>query len=122
MKRDRDGSTAIDPLCIGTVIAKPAAAAATPFGDNKSAVLVIVDDFGLSPVECHWSTILLEFLAPNEIELAAAKQVSLGARQMARFECQFTRIAQKIVLFLQLLSSESESINHAKCNSIKTLA
>lgn len=59
IKRDRDGRTAIDPLCIGTVIVKPLAAAPTPFGDKKSAVLVIVDDFGLSPVKCHWSTILI---------------------------------------------------------------
>lgn len=58
IKRDRDGSTAIDPRCIGTVIVRPLAAAATPFGDNNSAVLVIVDDFGLSPDVCHWSTIL----------------------------------------------------------------
>lgn len=63
IKRDRDGSTAIDPRCIGTVMVKPlaAAAAATPFGDNKSAVLVIVDVFGLTPVVCHWSTILIGF-------------------------------------------------------------
>lgn len=60
MKRDRDGSTAIDPRCIGTVIVKPLAAA-TPFADNNSAVLVIVDDFGLAPDECHWSTILMKF-------------------------------------------------------------
>lgn len=63
IKRDRDGSTAIDPLCIGTVIVKPLAAAATPFGVKKcSAVLVIVEDFGLPPDECHWSTILIELL------------------------------------------------------------
>lgn len=60
IKRDRDGSTAIDPRCIGTVIVKPLAAAATPFGVKKLAALVIVDDFGLSPVECHCSTILIE--------------------------------------------------------------
>lgn len=75
MKRDRDGSTAIDPRCIGTVIVNPlaaAAAAATPFGDNKSAVLVIVDDFGLTPVLCHWSTILIGFpgnQVPNRLLL-----------------------------------------------------
>lgn len=59
MKRDRDGSTAIDPRCIGTVIVKPLTAAT--FADNNSAVLVIVDDFGLTPDECHWSTILMKF-------------------------------------------------------------
>lgn len=75
IKRDRDGSTAIDPRCIGTVIVNPlaaAAAAATPFGDNKSAVLVIVDDFGLTPVLCHWSTILIGFpgnQVPNRLLL-----------------------------------------------------
>lgn len=77
MKRDRDGSTAIDPRCIGTVIVKPLAAAATPFGDNNSAVLVIVEDFGLSPDVCHRSTILNRIPTTDWTELHSPNSVFL---------------------------------------------
>lgn len=58
MKRERDGSTAIEPRCIGTVMPPTV----PPFDVNSSAELLIVAVLvGLSPDECHWSTILTEF-------------------------------------------------------------
>lgn len=68
MNRDRDGSTAIDPRCIGTVMLRSWADAfgEVPFGDSSS-VLVIVDDFGLTPVECHCSTILMDLCQAEQI-------------------------------------------------------
>lgn len=132
MKRDRDGRTAIDPLCIGTVIVKPLAAAATPFGDKKSAVLVIVADFGLSPVKCHWSTILtrwkhrpkmkysttLEQLALSSYDSNLLLCATLWWAKHTKYCCTFTR--KKIVLFLRLLSSKI-GINyfHAKATNSK---
>lgn len=59
MKRERDGSTAIEPRCIGTVMPPTVL---PPFDVNSSAELLMVAVLvGLSPDECHWSTILTEF-------------------------------------------------------------
>lgn len=58
MKRERDGSTAIEPRCIGTVMPPTV----PPFDVNSSAELLMVAVLvGLSPDECHCSTILTEF-------------------------------------------------------------
>lgn len=63
IKRDLDGSTAIEPRCIGTVMPLTP----LPFGDNNSAELVIVAVLvGLSPANFHCRTILTVFLPPSE--------------------------------------------------------
>lgn len=54
IKRERDGRTAIEPRCMGTVM--------PPFDVNSSAeLLIVVVLVGLSPDECHWSTILTKY-------------------------------------------------------------
>lgn len=129
IKRDRDGRTAIDPLCIGTVILKSRAAAATPFDDNKSAVLVIVDDFGLAPVECHWSTILIRFPQPAKWNFTLFVNVLVGCfrsglfcSKLPKFVHNFTVPTQQIVLFFTMDFLCQNQLPRKNENSIKTLA
>lgn len=93
MKRDRDGSTAIDPRCIGTVMLKSLADAGTPalpFNDNRSLLVIVAVDFGLTPVECHCSTILVDFCFGYGLLLAATTNLRQNTKRRRKeaFSCE----------------------------------